>query len=240
VFVDSCRLSQSVLHELEPSLDSAGYSSSDFLWSKYFSLIGERSVSDEFFDHYLASIESGLEIDMKLEYCYDLQRDLYWLTQIQLVSHSLMLLHYVGLPDDDTTHDFWAYLYEQRCHPIGWCREHSKLMLPPPIFTKRAIQQAASSSAISTLTAMEYDKHTVKNKDDNADGQQASQTPPIYLFDKVTANESMSSMDTCRSCPLVVSFEENRLDACRTVARRHDPRIARCSSSVDIVVRAHS
>ena len=75
---------------LNPCLNSSPFSSSNFLWSKYFSLIGERSVSDEFFDHYLASIESGFEIDMKLEYCYDIQRDLYWLTQIQLVSHCLI------------------------------------------------------------------------------------------------------------------------------------------------------
>ena len=53
------------------------------------SLIDERSVSEEFFDHYLTSINSGFEIDMKLEYCYDIQRDLYWLTQIQLVSDRL-------------------------------------------------------------------------------------------------------------------------------------------------------
>jgi hypothetical protein len=101
---------------------------------------------------------------MKLEYCYDIQDDLYWLTQIQLVSHCLILLHYVGLSDDDKSNDFWANIYDQRCHPIGWCKENSKLMSPPPIVKKRAIQQTSS------------------NENENED---INQTIPIYLFDKV-------------------------------------------------------
>ena len=160
------------IHELSPSIPSSPYSSSNFLWSKYLSLINERSVSEEFFDHYLTSINSPFEIDMKLEYCYDTQRDLYWLTQIQLVSHCLVLLHYIGIPDDDTSNDFWAHIYEQRCHPIGWCKENSKLMLPPPIVTKRAIQQP-------TLISNGIDKQN--NKGDNDE----LQTPPSYSFNRV-------------------------------------------------------
>jgi hypothetical protein len=152
--------SRIIIHELEPSRNSSSFSSLNFLWSKYFSLIGERSVSDEFFDHYLASIESGFKIDMKIEYCYDIENDLYWLTKIQLVSHSLILLHYIGLSEDDTSNDFWAYIYDQRCHPIGWCKENSKSMLPPPSIV---MNQPVSLN---------------ENEDIN-------QTPPIYLFDKV-------------------------------------------------------
>jgi hypothetical protein len=113
---------------------------------------------------------------MKLEYCYDIQRDLYWLTQIQLVSHCLLLLHFIGIPDDDRSNDFWAYIYEQRCHPIGWCKENSKLMLPPPIVTKRAIQQTSIHSHLMTNG---IDKQTIKGENDEL------QTPPSYLFDKV-------------------------------------------------------
>ncbi len=149
-----------LIHELQPCLNSSLFSSSNFLWSKYFSLIGERSVSEEFFDHYLASIESGFKIDMKIEYCYDIEQDLYWLTQIQLVSHSLIRLHYIGLPDDDISNDFWASIYDQRCHPIGWCKENSKLMLPPP----------------SILIKQESLNNIISNE---------NETPPIYLFNKV-------------------------------------------------------
>ena len=109
---------------------------------------------------------------MKLEYCYDTQRGLYWLTQIQFVSHGLILLHYIGIPDDDTSNDFWAHIYDQRCHPIGWCKDNSKLMLPPPVVTKRAIQQTA-------LISNGLDK--ANNKGDN----EGVQTPPSYVFDKV-------------------------------------------------------
>lgn len=160
------------IHELSPCVISSPYSPSNFLWAKYLSLINERSVSEEFFDHYLTSINSALEIEMKLEYCYDTQRDLYWLTQIQLVSHCLILLHYIGIPDDDTSNDFWAHIYDQRCHPIGWCKNNSKLMLPPPIATKRPIQQTA-------LISNGTDKQNNKGEHDEP------QTPPSYLFDKV-------------------------------------------------------
>jgi hypothetical protein len=110
---------------------------------------------------------------MKLEYCYDLQRDLYWLTQIQLVSHSLILLHYVGIPEDDTSNDFWAYIYGERCHPIGWCKDNSKLMIPPPVVTTRAVQQ------INMINGNE--KQSILNKGEN----EQLQTPPEYLFNKV-------------------------------------------------------
>jgi len=109
---------------------------------------------------------------MKLEYCYDIQRDLYWLTQIQLVSHCLILLHYIGIPDDDTSNDFWANIYDQRCHPIGWCKENSKLMLPPAIVTKRAIQQ-------TSINSNGIDKQIMINKGEY------EETPPNYLFNKV-------------------------------------------------------
>ena len=158
------------MHELQPCQSYSSFSSSDFLWSNYFSLIGERSVSDEFFDHYLASIESGLKIDMQIEYCYDLEHDLYWRTQIKLVSHSLVLLHYIGLAEDDRSNDFWAYVYDQRCHPIGWCQENSKLMLPPSIVKKQANQQI-SSNGHSKL-----DENEMEDRDE---------TPSAYLFDQV-------------------------------------------------------
>jgi hypothetical protein len=116
---------------------------------------------------------------MKLEYCYDIQRDLYWLTQIQLVSHSLILLHFVGLPEDDRSNDFWTHIYEQRCHPIGWCKENSKLMLPPPIVTKRAIQQTVFNN---NLISNGNEKQSTVIKGENED---VYQTPPAYLFDKV-------------------------------------------------------
>ncbi|UJR24893.1 hypothetical protein I4U23_006260 [Adineta vaga] len=171
--------SRIIFHELYSCATfSSSLSSSNFLWSNYFSYIDERSVSEEFFDHYLTSIQSGLEIDMKLEYCYDVQRDLYWLTQIQFVSHHLIRLHYVGIPDEDKSNDFWAYVYEQRCHPIGWCKDNSKLMLPPPVVTKRAIQQTTVNN---NIVLNGNDKQSIVIKGENEDSYETS---PTYLFDK--------------------------------------------------------
>lgn len=158
VFFPSSSKASRVICQLIAGAEPSPYSSSNFLWSKYFSLIGERPISDEYFDHYLASVESSLEVDMRLEYCYDVQRDMYWLTQIQMICHRLLLLHYVGLPEEDTSHDFWAYVYDQRCHPMGWCKENSKTMLPPSVVTERTAINLESDSG---------------------------ETPPAYLFDQV-------------------------------------------------------
>jgi len=127
----SCLSSIINIHEIESIRHFRPYPCDEFRWSKYFSLIGERSVSDEYFDHYLASIESGLKSDMKLEYCYDIQQEFYWITEIQLVSHSLIYLHYLGLPENDTSQDFWTNIYDQRCRPIGWCQQNQKKLVPP-------------------------------------------------------------------------------------------------------------
>ena len=110
---------------------------------------------------------------MKLEYCYDVQCDLYWLVQIQFVSYYLIRLHYLGIPDDDTSNDFWAHVHGQRCHPIGWCKENSKVMLPPPVLTKRAPTEIALK---------------VENDD-------VYETPPAYLFDQVESFNESTELD---------------------------------------------
>lgn len=143
------RSSRVILHDLQISSEVVPRSTSNpFRWSEYLSAIDERAVSEEFFDHYLASISSIFQVDMFIEYCYDLPGGLHWLTRIRLVSHRLLRLHYVGLPDSDTSQDFWADVYGQRCHPIGWCRDQSKLMLPPSLVTKRAVQQASTTNGL--------------------------------------------------------------------------------------------
>ncbi|UJR23902.1 hypothetical protein I4U23_026874 [Adineta vaga] len=183
--------SQLIIHNLQPSFQF--FSSTNFLWSKYLSLVNERSISDEFFDHYLASIHSALEIDMKLEYCYDLQKDLYWLTQIQLVSHRLILLHFVGIPDDDTSNDFWADVYGQRCHPIGWCRNNSKLMLPPPVVTKRAFQQITTNN----------NSNMILNGNGKSDNEEL-QTPSDYLFNKDIGLNPVEQL----KCGMILEFQD--------------------------------
>ena len=165
-----CSSNSIVIHQLEPcfnvlSTSSSSSSSRDFRWSKYLSLIGERSVAEEFFDHYLASIESGLKIDMKIEYCYDIEHEFYWISQLQFVSDHLLRLHYFGLPEDETSNDFWVLIDDQRCHPIGWCKQNNKSLQPPPIVNQRINSQSIS--------------HEIEDH---------SQTPADYLFDKVGQN----------------------------------------------------
>lgn len=92
---------------------------------------------------------------MIIEYCYDIEQQFYWKCQIQFVSNHLLRLHYLGIPKEQISTDFWALFSNQRCHPIGWCEANSKSIIPP--------------SNISLTN----------------DNQENYQTPADYLFNQV-------------------------------------------------------
>lgn len=152
-----------MIHELEAS---TVISPSPFYWSKYLSIVDERAISEEFFDHYFASIQSDLQSEMIVEYCYDVENDHYWYAQIQLVSDRFIRLHYWGIPDQDTEYDFWASIYDGRSHRLGWCKENEKKLIPPKFLE-------------------EFNEHLDEK---NVDFEEFS-TPPAHVFDQVSISK---------------------------------------------------
>ena len=122
-----------IIHELKPSIH---IEEKPFIWSKYLSIVDERSISEEFFDHFLASIQSDLETEMIIEYVYDLQQEVVCFAQIQLVSHQFVRLHLLGLPENVQHDDFWTSIYDSRCHSIGWAEENQKTFVSKQIDPK--------------------------------------------------------------------------------------------------------
>ncbi|CAF0799119.1 unnamed protein product [Didymodactylos carnosus] len=168
----SCCACEITLNEITLLDDNNQELSDDqpFNWCSYLSLVSCRSVAEDYFDHYIFSIEHGFKDGMKLEYLYDKQHDYYWLIEIQLSCKNLLLLRYVGLQDNDDEYDFWCDVYQKELHPIGWCRENKKLMFPPTIVTDR--NQSGTNKPPS------FDIEKLHEQEMNGE------SAPAYLFDK--------------------------------------------------------
>lgn len=54
----------------------------------------------------------------------------YWIATVIKVCGYLAKLRYEGY-EDDASHDFWVYLYNEDIHGVGWCASQSKALVPP-------------------------------------------------------------------------------------------------------------
>lgn len=54
----------------------------------------------------------------------------YWIATVIKVYGYLAKLRYEGY-EDDSSQDFWAYLYDEEIHGVGWCASQGKALVPP-------------------------------------------------------------------------------------------------------------
>lgn len=54
----------------------------------------------------------------------------YWIATVIKVCGYLAKLRYEGY-EDDSSHDFWIYLFSGDVHGVGWCASQSKALVPP-------------------------------------------------------------------------------------------------------------
>lgn len=54
----------------------------------------------------------------------------YWIATVIKVSGYLAKLRYEGY-EDDSSHDFWIYLFSPDVHGVGWCASQAKALVPP-------------------------------------------------------------------------------------------------------------
>jgi hypothetical protein len=54
----------------------------------------------------------------------------YWIAAIILNSGPLLRLRWEGFTDADSSGVFWSQ-FGNDVHPIGWCAEHGKELVPP-------------------------------------------------------------------------------------------------------------
>nr|XP_020448925.1 scm-like with four MBT domains protein 1 [Monopterus albus] len=118
----------------QESLESDGDSAQDvcdFNWDDYLEESGTVSVPHHAFKHVDQGLQTGLTPGMKLEVCLRSEADSpYWVANIITTCGQLLLLRYEGYQDDRHA-DFWCDIMTADLHPLGWSRQHGKIMRAP-------------------------------------------------------------------------------------------------------------
>ncbi|XP_061146220.1 scm-like with four MBT domains protein 1 isoform X1 [Syngnathus typhle] len=104
---------------------------SDFSWDDYLEETGAASVPHHAFKHVDQGLQTGLTPGMKLEVCVRSEADgPYWVASIITTCGQLLLLRYEGYQENRSA-DFWCDTMTADLHPLGWSRQHGKLMRAP-------------------------------------------------------------------------------------------------------------
>lgn len=76
------------------------------------------------------SLQSSFQPGMKLEVANKSSGDTYWVATIITTCGQLLLLRYSGYGDDRKA-DFWCDIMTAELHPVGWCAQNNKTLMPP-------------------------------------------------------------------------------------------------------------
>lgn len=76
------------------------------------------------------SLQSSFQPGMKLEVANKSNPDTYWVATIITTCGQLLLLRYCGYGEDRRA-DFWCDVMTADLHPVGWCTQNNKVLMPP-------------------------------------------------------------------------------------------------------------
>uniref|UniRef100_A0A8C9ZAW4 Scm like with four mbt domains 2 n=1 Tax=Sander lucioperca TaxID=283035 RepID=A0A8C9ZAW4_SANLU len=76
------------------------------------------------------SLQSSFQPGMKLEVANKSSPDTYWMATIITTCGQLLLLRYSGYGEDRKA-DFWCDVMTAELHPVGWCTQNNKTLMPP-------------------------------------------------------------------------------------------------------------
>ncbi|XP_066038771.1 scm-like with four MBT domains protein 2 isoform X1 [Chamaea fasciata] len=140
-FIASMRETQELSPEQDPSpangdgenFDSDEGSSiedADFNWDEFLEETGASAAPHTSFKHVEISLQSSFQPGMKLEVANKSNPDTYWVATIITTCGQLLLLRYCGYGDDRRA-DFWCDVMTADLHPVGWCTQNNKVLMPP-------------------------------------------------------------------------------------------------------------
>ncbi|XP_005526129.1 PREDICTED: scm-like with four MBT domains protein 2 [Pseudopodoces humilis] len=140
-FIASMRETQHLSPEKDPSpangdgeqFDSDEGSSiedTDFNWDEFLEETGASAAPHTSFKHVEISLQSSFQPGMKLEVANKSNPDTYWVATIITTCGQLLLLRYCGYGDDRRA-DFWCDVMTADLHPVGWCTQNNKVLMPP-------------------------------------------------------------------------------------------------------------
>ncbi|XP_004712682.1 scm-like with four MBT domains protein 2 [Echinops telfairi] len=101
-----------------------------FNWGDYLEETGASAAPHTSFKHVEISIQSNFQPGMKLEVANKNNPDTYWVATIITTCGQLLLLRYCGYGEDRRA-DFWCDVVIADLHPVGWCTQNNKVLMPP-------------------------------------------------------------------------------------------------------------
>ncbi|NXW47211.1 SMBT2 protein, partial [Nyctiprogne leucopyga] len=102
----------------------------DFNWDEFLEETGASAAPHTSFKHVRAPLQSSFQPGMKLEVANKSNPDTYWVATIITTCGQLLLLRYCGYGDDRRA-DFWCDVMTADLHPVGWCTQNNKVLMPP-------------------------------------------------------------------------------------------------------------
>uniref|UniRef100_A0A3Q3WIU6 SAM domain-containing protein n=1 Tax=Mola mola TaxID=94237 RepID=A0A3Q3WIU6_MOLML len=75
-------------------------------------------------------LQSSFQPGMKLEVANKSSPDTYWVATIITTCGQLLLLRFSGYGEDRKA-DFWCDVMTAELHPVGWCAQNNKTLMPP-------------------------------------------------------------------------------------------------------------
>ncbi|KAH0512373.1 Scm-like with four MBT domains protein 2, partial [Microtus ochrogaster] len=110
--------------------EGSGLEENGFSWGDYLEETGTRAAPHSSFRHVEISIQSNFQPGMKLEVANKNNPDTYWVATIITTCGQLLLLRYCGYGEDRRA-DFWCDVIIADLHPVGWCTQNNKVLMPP-------------------------------------------------------------------------------------------------------------
>ncbi|XP_068162761.1 scm-like with four MBT domains protein 2 isoform X2 [Antennarius striatus] len=115
--------------EVNTDADSMG-EEAEFNWEEYMEETGAGAAPHTTFRHVEISLQSSFQPGMKLEVANKSSPDSYWVATIITTCGQLLLLRFSGYGDDRRA-DFWCDVMTADLHPVGWCAQNNKTLMPP-------------------------------------------------------------------------------------------------------------
>lgn len=102
----------------------------EFNWDEYIEEKGGSAAPHTNFKHVEISLQSSFQPGMKLEVANKSNPDTYWVATIITTCSQLLLLRFSGYGEDRKA-DFWCDVMTAELHPVGWCAQNNKTLMPP-------------------------------------------------------------------------------------------------------------
>ncbi|XP_028305721.1 scm-like with four MBT domains protein 2 isoform X2 [Gouania willdenowi] len=102
----------------------------EFNWEEFMEEAGAVAAPHTTFKHVEVSLQSSFQPGMKLEVANKGSPDTYWVATIITTCGQLLLLRFSGYGDDRKA-DFWCDVMSAELHPVGWCAQNNRTLIPP-------------------------------------------------------------------------------------------------------------